>query len=158
MVALQVSAETKRLRQIMRHIEDVREDCEILGSHLIERGDFETGKTLIQHGYIHDASKLEGIEWEHLGVPNDSQHNVAWLHHVKHNPHHPEYWPGGVHEMKPVYVAEMVCDWHSRSSELGTNLREWIVNTAMPRYQFCAADQVGKDINEFVELLLEHWN
>lgn len=157
MVAIQATPEVKRLRQIMRHIEDVREDCEVLGTNLIDRGEFEIGRTLIQHGLIHDASKLEGIEWEHLGVANDPLHGEAWLHHVHGNAHHPEFWDS-IHAMERVYVCELVCDWHSRSSELGTNLREWITSVAMPRYHFSITDQVGKDIEEFVELLLEHWN
>jgi hypothetical protein len=77
MVALQTTPETKRLRQIMRHIEDVREDCEILGANLIDRGEFEIGKLLIHNGLIHDASKLEGIEWEHLGVAGDPLHELG---------------------------------------------------------------------------------
>jgi hypothetical protein len=157
MVALQTTPETKRLRQIMRHIEDVREDCEILGANLIDRGEFEIGKLLIHNGLIHDASKLEGLEWEHLGVA-DPLHELAWRHHVENNSHHPEYWADGVRSMDRVSLSELVCDWHSRSSELGTNLREWIKREAMPRFHFSTADQVGRDIEELVELLLEHWN
>jgi hypothetical protein len=159
MVALQTTPETKRLRQIMRHIEDVREDCEVLAANLIDRGEFSVGKSLIQHGLVHDASKLDGIEWDHLGVAGDPLHEEAWLHHVQNNSHHPEYWGvDGIHKMDRVCVAEMCCDWCARSSELGTNLREWIKYSAMPRYHFGVADQVGRDIEDLVELLLEHWN
>lgn len=55
--------------------------------------------------------------------------NYAWNHHMKHNPHHWQYWvyaddDGGTAKFKPleipkIYVLEMICDWWSFSFRSG---------------------------------------
>ena len=35
----------------------------------------------------------------------------ALKHHYSCNPHHPEFWPGGVSEMSLLDLLEMLCDW-----------------------------------------------
>lgn len=148
---------TKRLQCLLLHITNVREDCELLGIRLIDRGEFDFGKTLIQHGLIHDSSKFTGIEWEELNGHSDHLLEAAIQTHVKTNPHHPEYWgdQGGIHEMPRIYLAEAVCDWHARSSEFGTALREWIDTEAMQRFDFTKKDKVYEGIKEFLSLLLQ---
>lgn len=147
----------QRLRCLLKHIENVREDCELLGMKLIERGEFEFGKTLIQHGLVHDSSKFSGIEWEELNGHHDHLLEVAIREHVTKNAHHPEYWgEGGIHEMPRVFVAEAVCDWHARSSEFGTCLRDWIEKDATQRFGFNNTDKVYDSIQEFVNLLLDN--
>jgi hypothetical protein len=157
MVTHAVDPLTKRLQCLLRHIENVRDDCELLGTRLIERGEFDFGKTLIQHGLIHDNSKFEGIEWEELNGHHDHLLEVAIREHNRRNPHHPEYWgsTGGIHEMPRIFVAEMCCDWHSRSAEFGSALRPWIEEKATSRFGFTKADEVYKQIDEFLNLLLE---
>ncbi len=143
----------------MRHIEDVQQDCQILGANLIERGEADTGRLLIANGLCHDRSKFVGVEWEHLDSRSDPLFGQAWQHHIEHNEHHPEFWgEGGIHKMGRVYVAEMVCDWHSRSSEFGSCLRDWIASQATRKFDFSEADEVGRQIIDFVDMLLEHWN
>lgn len=157
MVHHAVDPPIKRLQCLMRHIEDVREDCELLGTRFIERGEFDFGKTLIRNGLIHDNSKFEGIEWEELNGHHDHLLEIAIREHVKKNPHHPEYWDssGGIHVMPRIYLAEAVCDWHARSTEFGTALRPWINDEATQRFHFSKTDKVYKDIQEFLSLLLE---
>lgn len=146
-----------RLSHLLRHVEGVARDCEILGERLIEAGEFDFGKDLIVNGRIHDASKFHGIEWGHLGVPGDPMHEEAWRSHVAKNAHHPEFWDEheGIHIMDRLHIAEMVADWHQRSSEFGTDFRGWIKTGAMPRYGFTVNDKIYKKIKEFVDLLLE---
>jgi hypothetical protein len=170
MVTLAVSPEAKRLQSLIRHIEGVQQDCQILGTRLIERGEAEDGRMLIANGFIHDHSKFEGVEWEHLHSKSDPMFAEAWQHHVTHNQHHPEFWEAlprdarsgsctGIHKMPRVYLAEMVCDWHSRGSELdGGSLRWWIDTYALKKFNFTWDDEVGRQVRDFVELLLEHWN
>lgn len=147
---------TLRLQKLLRHVEGVQRDCRIIAVHLIERGDFDLGKQLIAHGMVHDASKFSGIEWDHLGSDDPVAHRAAWEQHVTLNKHHPEHWgQGGIHAMSPVYLAEMVCDWHSRSSEFDNSVREWMWETAMPRFGFTEADPVFGVIEGFMGLLLE---
>lgn len=146
----------KRLKCLLRHIADVREDTEILGSKLIENGEFEFGKTLIKNGLVHDNSKFEGIEWEELNGHSDHLLEIAIREHVKKNPHHPEYWEGGIHEMPRIFIAEAVCDWHARSTEFGSDLCGWIKEAAVKRYNFSLTDdKAGRQITEFLNLLLE---
>lgn len=155
MVTLAADPETKRLQCLLRHIENVREDCELLGARLIERGEFDFGKTLIQHGQVHDNSKFSGIEWQELNGHHDFLLEEAIRVHVKNNPHHPEYWSGGIHEMERIYVAEMVCDWAARSSEFGTSFWGWTHNSATVKFGFTVRDKIYQDIREFADLLLD---
>jgi hypothetical protein len=158
MVAIATSQEAKRLQCLIRHIEDVRQDCQLLGTRLIERGDLDLGRTLIANGFAHDHSKFDGVEWEHLHSRSDPLFAEAWEHHIKNNSHHPEYW-GSIHRMPPVAVAEMTCDWHARAAELdGGGLRWWIDHEATSRFGFSWGDEVGRMVADYVDLLLEHWN
>lgn len=154
MVTTAGSPASLRLAKLLRHVEDVRRDCETMGEALIARGEFDLGKTLIAQGRIHDASKFTGLEWDHLGDPNPELHRSAWARHVAHNAHHPEFW-GGIHRMEAVYAYEMVADWHSRASEFGTDLRLWIAETAMPRFEFGHQSPVWGLIADALGLLLE---
>jgi hypothetical protein len=156
MVSVSTDPDVKRLQSILRHVEGVRQDCEILGLRLIERGEFDFGRDLIARGLIHDESKFHGVEWDHLGVSDDPFHQMAWEYHVANNSHHPEFHHG-IHLMPRLDIAEMVCDWHSRSSELGTSLPAWIVEGAMPRFHFSPGDDVAREIDDFVSLLLDRF-
>jgi len=157
MVAHAIDPYTKRLQCLLRHIEDVKDNCELMGIRLIDRGEFDFGKTLIQHGLIHDNSKFTGLEWEQLNGYSDHLLKEAIQEHVSKNPHHPEYWGqiGGIHDMDRIYVAEMVADWSARASEFGTGLCQWIEESAMDRYHFYKHDKVYENIQEFLSILLE---
>lgn len=149
----------EKIRAIARHIRNVEDNCLLLGEKLVERGDIAVGHKLIANGYVHDASKFHGIEFEYLSLNNPTEEGtklklkLAVHHHNTTNPHHPEYWSGGVAEMPDVYLAEMVCDWKARSEEFGTSLRDWIDETATKRYGFAKDDKVYKEITGFVDLL-----
>jgi hypothetical protein len=160
MVAIAADPVNQRLQSLIRHVEDVRQDCTILGTRLIARGEPDVGRILISNGFIHDHSKFSGLEWEHLHSQKDPLFAEAWRHHIRHNPHHPEFWgDGGIHRMERTAVAEMICDWHARAAELdGGGLRWWINHEAMRKFKFDSDDEVGKQVKDFVELLLEHWN
>lgn len=150
--------ETKieKLRTLMRHIEDVIKNCEILGFKLIDEGEFELGLQIIANGYKHDQSKFKGIEWLHLTKPDEDDEllTIAIRAHNSTNHHHPECWDG-IKNMPQAYIAEMVCDWKARSSELGTDLKDWIDTKATKKYSFSKKDKVYKDILRYIDLLLE---
>lgn len=148
----------EKIRFIARHIRNVEDNCLLLGERLIERGEIDLGHKLIANGYIHDASKFHGIEWEQM-VPGESNADaakmklkLAVLHHNHTNPHHPEYW-GDIRVMPRLFLAEMVADWKARSEEFGTSLRDWIDEQATKRFSFSKDEQVYKEIMEFVDLL-----
>lgn len=151
-----------KIEFIARHIRNVEDNCLILGKKLIERGEVELGHKLIANGYIHDVSKFHGIEFEYLSITTTNGEEdkklklkLAVHHHNTTNPHHPEYWAGGIKEMPDVYVAEMVADWKARSEEFGTSLRDWIDEQATKRFGFSKEDKVYKEIMEYVNLLCQ---
>ena len=151
--------DAKHLKSLIRHIDNVRASCLLLGERLIENGKDELGLQLIANGYIHDASKFHGIEWEYLRDETKEAHPIefalALKHHQHVNPHHPEYWTNGIKSMPPVYLAEMVCDWKARSNEFATGLRSWIKQKAIKRWDFTVQSKEYKLIKGFVDVLLD---
>lgn len=154
----EINTYLEKIEALIRHIENVKTNCFILGKKLVQKGDIELGRQLIANSYLHDNSKLHGVEWEYLdsGVKEKldlaiHQHNTSPL-----NKHHPEAWgEEGINAMSRLFLAEMVADWKARASEFGTNLREWIKETAYPRYNIPPNGKIAKYIKEFVDLLLD---
>ena len=64
-----------KIRSITRHIKNVEDNCLILGERLILQGRIDLGKQLIANGFIHDASKFTGIEFEYLSLHNPTEEN-----------------------------------------------------------------------------------
>ncbi len=159
LVRLQQETMTK-IRALTRHIRNVEDNCLLLGEKLIEVGEVELGHNLIANGFVHDASKFHGIEWDYLSIlPTKEEETklklkMAVHHHNCTNPHHPEAW-NGIKNMPPVYLAECVCDWKSRSEEFGTSLREWIDEQATKRFGFDKTDTIYKEITKYVDLLCQ---
>lgn len=147
----------EHLDNLIRHITLVREACTLLGKRLIAQGRKDFGRLLIARGFVHDATKFYGIEWDflHAGpdVPKDSL-TLAVKQHVRTNAHHPEYH-GGVSHMGELDTAEMVCDWLARSQEFGTNIRDWVTDEAVEKFSIDLKSQQWKWIQEFLDLLLK---
>lgn len=150
--------DSEKIEIISRHIEHVRESCHILGNRLMELGENAMGLQLIMNGEKHDNSKYTGIEWlylhEDIKEIEPEKFKLAVIQHVTTNPHHPEYW-GDISEVPRVYLAEAVVDWKARSSEFGTDLREWIIHKATKKFKISTSSRVYKQIKDFLDLLLE---
>ena len=149
-----------KITRLTRHIRNVEDNCVVLGTKIIEQGDIELGHQLIANGMVHDASKFYGIEFENLSSVEPCVEETSKLklkmaihHHQKTNLHHPEAWANGIKGMPDVYLAEFCCDSKARSEEFGTDLRNWISETATKRYNFTKDDIVYKRIMEFIDLL-----
>lgn len=148
----------EKVKALTRHIRNVEDNCLFLGEKLIREGEIELGHHLIANGFIHDASKFFGIEWDYLSVaPIKGEETklkikLAVQQHNSTNKHHPESWDG-IENMPSVYVAEMVCDWKARSEEFGTSLREWIDDEAVKRFSIGKDNAVYKEIMRYVDLL-----
>lgn len=120
----------------------------------------------------HDASKFRNperqayilISWQYWMQDQDQEFTPtedeqqlmleATLHHIKSNPHHPEYHDpavGMINEadrdqpgeqitdasrMPAEDIAEMVADWMAMSEEKGTDLREWADQNVNIRWKF----------------------
>ena len=150
------------LDETIRHIQNVQQNCIILGKKLIDEGETRLGRMLIYNGFKHDVSKFAGIEWDYLNTDLNGRTNkekranfsIALKQHRETNLHHPEAWES-IHAMSDDYLAEMVCDVKARSSEFGTDLRQWITEEATKKYDFKESDEVYKRIMRFVDLLLQ---
>lgn len=159
-----MSEYSQRLANLMRHIDKVRDDCVLLGQRIVAKGNEHLGHRLIKNGFVHDNSKFSGIEWEYLNDGawpyqaktelENEMFQTALRQHTSTNSHHPEYWRG-IQHMPPECLAEMVCDWHTRSSEQGNDMFEWVRDKATERFGFTTKQRVYRDIKSFVELLLE---
>ncbi len=150
-------ADMKHIENVLRHIDNVRRDCELLGNRLIDNGEFQLGLDLISLGLIHDYSKLKN-QCEFLYL-RDSWYGkpeffAAFKSHITTNRHHPEAW-NGIEEMPRVYVAEMVCDWKARSSEFGSDVMAWVKQQATEKFNFSKQGRVYKEIKEFFGILLD---
>lgn len=152
----EVTEQTK-LRNVIRHIQGVSENCNELAFRLSERGEQDFARRLIANGLIHDNSKLSGIEWECLHSGEEKKlFDEALHHHVTTNMHHSEFWgKEGVHDMPRIYIGEMVADWKQRSSEFGTDFNEWVTEVATKKYNFDFRSKAGKEIKDFVSLILD---
>ncbi len=143
----------EKIESVLNHIQNVQRNCNKLGIKLIKNGEVELGRILIANGQIHDNSKFKGIEFDHLFY-GDAILGEVIKHHNTTNPHHPEYW-GNIQNMPKIFLMEFVCDTTARSSEFGTNIREWLANSATKKYGFKMDDEVGKEISYYLDMLLE---
>lgn len=145
------------LNSIIRHINKVRENCYILSDRLIKNGEFTLAKDLLALGLQHDVSKIKNeVEWKYLRdkYKDTTEFKLALESHLSSNPHHPEFWQD-VTQIPRVYIYEMVADWKARSEEFGTDLREWIKNSALERYNISPQGRVYKEIKHALDLLLD---
>jgi phosphoesterase RecJ-like protein len=103
----------------------------------------------------HDNSKFEpeefsGYEDKWVTKQRTPKYEIAWEHHYKHNPHHPEYWNGK--DMDYISIIEMICDWWSFS------FRDHDLYSIFDFYENTAKDDKMKNISpktkETVEAIL----
>lgn len=161
-VKKQIDSTLDKINRITRHIRNVEDNCILLGTKLIQEGNIELGRRLIANSFLHDVSKFHGIEFDFMGPETPTEEDNAKLkfkmavyQHQRTNPHHPEYWSGGIRNMPDVYLAELASDWKARSEEFGTNLREWIDIHATRRWNFEKDDETYKKIMRFVDMICE---
>lgn len=143
----------KKLELILSHIRHVEENTLIIAKALLtERKSFAL--KLIQRGRDHDISKFSLFEFDHLWK-DDEMFSSALNQHHNVNEHHPEFFDRkGIHSMKEIDVAEMVCDCTARAQEFGTDIRKWFFTTAAKKYEFSEDDTVGRQITYFLNILL----
>lgn len=146
----------QQLENLTRHISLVRDACSLLGERLIQNGEEDPGWLLIARGHEHDKSKFYGVEREFLhrgpDVPRDML-DYAISQHVRTNSHHPEFH-GGIQNMPPLDVAEMVCDCYARSQEFGSDLRLWFGTEAVKKYGINKKGRQWKWIQRYLNILL----
>jgi len=159
--------ELRQFEDTVIHKKYLLDSCFKLAKVFLENGDTVTALKLMYRASVHDISKFETEEFnllkkissdmscmtnasEKLSELKESAIKVHW----KNNSHHPEYWKdhGGVELMDELDIMEMVCDWHSRSCQYGTNLMEFVMVRQTTRFNF-PEDMFAK-ILKYVNLLL----
>jgi len=143
----------EKIEAVLNHIINVQKNCYKLGIRLMKAGQIDSGRILIANGLVHDNSKFKGIEFDELFMGSAILNDVI-KHHNTTNLHHPECW-GSIQEMPNIYLAEMVCDCYSRSTEFGQDIRVWFAEKATAKYNFNMDDKVGKKIIYYLDMLLE---
>ena len=143
-----------KLISILRHIKRVDENCSIIATKLIDINP-AFSMAIARRGRIHDASKLEPLEFEHLWS-EDSKFEIALKHHHIGNSHHPEYYPNGIYGMSDLDLCEMVCDCVARAQEFGTDARDWFFNPnkAPAKFKYKDDDTMYKRIESYLDLIL----
>ena len=149
----------QKLDAIIRHKKAVLDICILLSEKLIaeDSKNIDFARKLVANAFAHDNSKLIAtLEWNHLTNADEADEmlNIAIRDHSENNFHHPEAHLGGIKNMPEIYLAECVADWKARSSELGTDLKEWIQTKATKRWKFSPRDKVYKQIMQYVDMLI----
>jgi len=142
-----------KVDNIYRHIKNVEEAAFLLARKLKDEGEIFLSLGLLKRARMHDVSKFEGIEWNCLSGDSELL-TTAVNHHRSINDHHPEFHED-ISDMSRLQIAEMVCDLKARSQETGTDLRDYIKNTFLPRYEITTRSKFYSNINYFVNLLLD---
>ncbi len=153
----QIESVLERVDKIVQHIRRVQDNCILLGEKLIEGGEIDLGRQLIQRGLLHDSSKFDVVEFEHLNMDDveDARFKIALKQHQTKNAHHPEFHLGGIKEMNELDLAEFTCDVLARSQQMGTNIKEWLDETALEKYNFTKNSNVYKSIKRYLQFLID---
>lgn len=85
---------------------------------------------------------------------------LAWLHHVHNNPHHPAHWTlveDGeikIFDMPDIYIIEMLCDWMAMSKYFNsTTLEYWQSESAQ---KLPMSPNTRAKVNTFMEYMREN--
>ena len=119
------NAESIGLRMITFHVRAVQANM------------YRVMQDLLTRMIGHDASKLEPEELA-LVVGKSRLNSIAYGtpeynaalaevkeavdHHYSCNPHHPDYYDGGVSDMSLLDLLEMLCDWKAAAEENSSTL------------------------------------
>lgn len=146
----------EHLNSVVRHITRVQENCLLLSEKLQDNKEDELARNLIANSMVHDNSKFFGIEWLYLreDAPED-KFQAALNQHRENNLHHPEAWIDGIKSMTRLYIAEFVCDCTARGQEFGSDVRDWLKESALKKYKITTNCKVYKEIKNFLDMLLE---
>lgn len=143
-----------KLNSILRHIKRVEDNCNLVAKKLMDVNP-AFALAIAKRGRLHDSSKLDEMEFQHLWS-DDKKFEVALKHHHIGNSHHPEHYQNGIYGMSDLDICEMVCDVIARSQEFGTDARDWLFDSdkAPKRFGYINDEAMYKKIDSFVDLIL----
>lgn len=152
------------LSDTMLHKDLVLASCWKLSRYFLRLGEKEKAIEIVKRGWKHDNSKFKEDELKCLAKISDGQkamrHAGAQLPpemkdylklHYERNSHHPEHWED-VSQMPEMDLCEMVCDWHARSVQFGTDLIKFAKVRQEIRFHF--PPEMFQKILELCEVLV----
>jgi len=150
---LDIHTHLDRIEKIYNHIQNVQENCYKLAKELIKDNQDKLARKLLQRGLRHDQSKFTDLEY--FGMYSDDE-CLKWAsieNHRRNNEHHLEYHMTPL-DMSEVDIAEMACDLKARSSEFGTDIREFIKNYVNDR-KISLNSKFYKSLVKYLNYILE---
>lgn len=160
-----INAKKKYLEDTISHKKYFFDSAYKISIYFLENDNEKMALEILRRAFVHDYSKLSSKEFNSFFVFNnynnslkdasvlyEKEEEVFLKEHWKNNKHHPEYWED-VSKMQEIDIVEMVCDWHARSVEYGTDLREFINIRQQNRFRF--SNEMCKKINKYVDILLK---
>ena len=150
---LSVESELDRLEKIWSHIKNVQNNCYKLSRELVKEDRVDLARKLLQRAGRHDSSKFTDLEYYGMYSDDKLIKEIAINHHRNVNEHHLDYHSSPL-DMDDLDLAEMACDLKARSSEFGTDIKEYVRS-------FCESRNISvntkfyKSIVKFLNMILE---
>lgn len=157
------------LRDTIEHKKHFLDSAWIMARHLIEEHKDKLALNLLRRALVHDNSKLNDAEIRNFveldvedktcdkdwkipptDVLEDKAKELIRLH-WENNKHHPEHY-SSYDKMSELDILEMVCDWHARSIQFGTDLMEFL--TFQQEHRFHFSDKLYRKIKNYCEILI----
>jgi len=145
---------SEKLSALIKHIKLVENNCNAISRKTMDI-DPKFALAIARRGRMHDLSKFDQLEFEHLWK-GEKCFDIALLHHHCHNSHHPEFFRNGIYGMTELDLAEMVADTSARAQEFGTDIRIWLFNEdkAPKRYGYLGDTEMYNRIEHYVNMLV----
>lgn len=143
----------KTLFSILRHIQNVQDNAFILANKLIDEGELDLARRLIQRIMAHDQSKFTPLEFKGLNGATEELKTIAIDHHRSVNPHHIQYH-ASVKDMSDLDIAEFCCDIKARSEEFGTSVMDYI-KKFINEHEISTSSNFYKRAKYFFDLILD---
>ena len=142
------------LKDITDHIEKVREiGCE-LADKLIDEGELELARKLLERVFCHDVSKFSSSFIKAMNSGDKEEKKLAIDWHRTSERHHLSYFNGDTTEMSTVDLAEFSVDLISRAQEFCTDVRDYLKKFCLDR-DISANSYFCKTVNRFFNLVVD---
>lgn len=138
----------KQIKDTVIHKQLVLQSCYKMTEYLYSEDKKDLALSLMQRAANHDNSKFNKDELYNLALIDDNNNSFINPNsilsdesqklielHWKNNSHHPEHYED-YDEMSELDILEMVCDWHARSVEFGTDLLDFVQTRQENRFHF----------------------
>ena len=145
---------SEKLSSLIRHVKMVENNCNIISRKTMDSNP-SFALEIAKRGRIHDLSKFDPLEFEHLWK-GERCFDLALIHHHCHNSHHPEHYRIGIYGMSELDIAECVADCCARAQEFGTDIRRWFFDEdkAPKKYGYLGDREIYAKLDYYVSMLI----